>query len=109
MLLIVPKFSLIVRCDTKRVNSPAVPALSFVPLALDPPNGCCPGMAPVHWSLSRVSQTHVPTDERKPYWQVLLDVKVASGESKFLRRLDYSRAVLGKECTTQGVLRGFVH
>jgi hypothetical protein len=47
-LSIVEKPSLIVLWDMNRVNNPAVPALSFVPLDREPPNGCCPGIAPVH-------------------------------------------------------------
>lgn len=36
---------------TNRESSVALPALSFVPLALDPPKGCCPTTAPVHLQL----------------------------------------------------------
>ena len=43
--------SLIVRGDTQRIRLCHEPALSLVPLALAPPNGCWPTTAPVGLSL----------------------------------------------------------
>ena len=43
--------SLMVRGETHRRRLRALPALSFVPLARAPPNGCCPTTAPVGLSL----------------------------------------------------------
>ena len=45
------KFSLIVRGETQRYKFKIDPALSLVPEALAPPNGCCPTTAPVGLSL----------------------------------------------------------
>ena len=45
------KFSLIERGLTQRSRFSALPALSFVPEALEPPNGCIPTTAPVGLSL----------------------------------------------------------
>src|SRR5690606_30025736 len=44
--------SLIVRGDTQRYRLRMLPALSLVPDARPPPNGCCPTTAPVHLSLT---------------------------------------------------------
>ena len=46
------KVSLIVRGETQRCRLRIEPALSSVPLALAPPNGCCPTTAPVGLSLT---------------------------------------------------------
>lgn len=45
------KVSLIVRGEIQRCRFCGAPALSFVPLALEPPKGCCPTTAPVGLSL----------------------------------------------------------
>src|SRR5690242_169794 len=44
--------SLIARGDTQRSRFQIEPALSFVPEARAPPNGCCPTTAPVGLSLT---------------------------------------------------------
>src|SRR2546423_1708822 len=41
------KFSLIDRALVQRIRLSRLPALSLVPLARAPPNGCCPTTAPV--------------------------------------------------------------
>lgn len=41
------RVSLMVRGLTQRMRLRKLPALSFVPEALDPPKGCCPTIAPV--------------------------------------------------------------
>jgi hypothetical protein len=43
--------SLMLLADTNREKIEILPALSFVPLARPPPNGCCPTTAPVDFSL----------------------------------------------------------
>src|SRR5256885_13897159 len=45
------KFSLTARALVQRIRLSRLPALSFVPLARPPPNGCCPTTAPVGLSL----------------------------------------------------------
>src|SRR5262245_1398320 len=45
------KFSFTVRALVQRIRLSMLPALSFVPLARPPPNGCCPTTAPVGLSL----------------------------------------------------------
>jgi len=45
------KFSFIARAETDLKRFIIVPALSFVPDALEPPKGCCPTTAPVGLSL----------------------------------------------------------
>jgi hypothetical protein len=45
------KFSLMERGETQRCRFSMLPALSLVPEALEPPNGCCPTTAPVGLSL----------------------------------------------------------
>ena len=47
----VRKFSLMVLGETQRSRFQTEPALSFVPEARAPPNGCCPTTAPVGLSL----------------------------------------------------------
>ena len=44
--------SLIDRGETQRIRFHIDPALSFVPEARAPPNGCCPTTAPVGLSLT---------------------------------------------------------
>jgi integrase len=44
--------SLMARIDTQRIRFAAEPALSFVPEARAPPNGCCPTTAPVGLSFT---------------------------------------------------------
>ncbi len=46
------KVSLIARGETQRTRLSTEPALSLVPLARAPPNGCCPTTAPVGLSLT---------------------------------------------------------
>ena len=43
---------MIVRGETQRMRFHIEPALSFVPDARAPPNGCCPTTAPVGLSLT---------------------------------------------------------
>src|SRR5256714_1418 len=46
------KFSLTARALVQRIRFSRLPALSFVPLARPPPNGCCPTTAPVGLSFT---------------------------------------------------------
>jgi hypothetical protein len=50
-LSVIQSFSLIVLGETQRKRFNDEPALSFVPEARPPPNGCCPTTAPVGLSL----------------------------------------------------------
>lgn len=54
---------------TNLVNSPMLPALSLVPLALAPPNGCCPTTAPVDLqSVNSALVSYVHISNQLPYY-----------------------------------------
>lgn len=113
MLSMVLKPSLIVLCDMNRVSKPAVPALSLVPLAREPPKGCWPGIAPVHWSLGcwlgHAKSGRLEANGEEEWWgKHSLYVEVASREAQFFRGFDNGVAVASKEGTGQGVLGRFV-
>jgi hypothetical protein len=93
---IVAKFSLIVLGDTNLCRRVIDPALSFVPLAREPPKGWWPGIAPVHWSLHVFSTTRFAPGILK--WGIdSLDVEISSRKPKLLCSFNDSVPVVRKD------------